>query len=667
MDFKASVEKMDDFLSDIHLKKKKKSGLKTALKIIRVVFGIVLFCLVVILIVSSVIFFRFKSVYDSAVLGKASLEYSLSNARRGDFAEMILAASRAEGYFNDILKEIGAVSDNFLISFSKFTQEQVADLEYLARSASIISRSLAQAGEMAGEINNIYSGQAGENFSKFSEAEKRKLLKMIHESGPELNGIKANLELALMYLDRIEASALFLPAKDKIDEAKYKLKEGVETLSNLVILSQLAPEIFGYPTNSHFLVLFQNNSELRPTGGFLGTYGILETGSGDIIRFDTHDIYHMDMPMEAGKLLAIEPPLPIKKYLNKNWYMRDANWSPDWPTAARRIDWFYHEENKRLPEKNQINDFSGKFSAVIAITPELVEDLLSLVGPLDISGEIYSVDNFSDLLQYKVEQDFLNQNVSAWERKEVIGSILEELKIKILDLHYNRWPELAELAEKNIAEKNVLVYFKDKNLEELIKDLGAGGEIKDQAGDYLMVVDSNMAALKTDAVMERSIRYSLEEKKDKLIAKLSLNYKNNGAYDWRTGDYHTYTRIYVPKDSRLIKAEGISKGEVEIGSESGKDYFAGFLSVRVGREAELYFEYELPSRLKDDLKNGKYSLYLQKQPGKNVRETIVDFKAISEVKSYNPEDKLEVVDENHITGSVDVSTDNQIEINFSRR
>ncbi len=653
---------MDDILEDVRLKKKKRS--RSIWKIFKVLFGIFLATLVVVFILASFAFFRFKNVYDSAVLGKASLEYSLSNAKRGDLSEMIEAAVRAEGYFNEILREIKSSTDNFLFRSTGFTRDQIADVEYLAKSASIISRSMAEAGRVAQEIDDVMSGRMGESFSQFSQVEKRQLLKTIYEAGPELNGIKANLELALMNLERIKADVLFLPVKDEIDNVKSQLSQGVESLSHLVLASQLAPEMFGYPDNSHFLVLFQNSSELRPTGGFLGTYGILETANGDIVRFDTHDIYHMDMPMEAGGLLNIRPPEPIGRYLNDSWYMRDSNWSPDWPTAARQIEWFYHKENDLLPENNKINDFNGEFSGIVAITPGLVEDLLSLVGPVEIDGEVFSADDFFDTLEYKVEQDFVNQNISSWERKEVVGDILEKIKVKMFDLHYSNWQQIGKIVEENIEQKDILVYFNNKNLQSLARELGAAGQVKDVEGDYLMVVDANMAALKTDSAMERDIKYSVKEDNGRLVADLELEYTNNGVYDWKTGDYHTYTRVYVPLGSELIEFKGSTKGKPLSGKDLGKTYFAGFLSVRVGQSEKLHLRYELPKYLKESLDSGNYDLFVQKQPGKEVNELIVDFKAENKVKSYNPSESVKVLNGNNISWDIDLSTDKVFEINF---
>ena len=77
--------------------------------------------------------------------------------------------------------------------------------------------------------------------------------------------------------------------------------------------------------------------------------------------------------------------------------------------------------------------------------------------------------------------------------------------------------------------------LKNEYLEELVKEIGMGGEMKEAEGDYLMVVDANMAALKTDAVMEKIINYKVKERKGELFATVKIDYNHKGIKkDWKT-------------------------------------------------------------------------------------------------------------------------------------
>jgi hypothetical protein len=640
----------------LHLRRKRRRKFFPFLKILSF---LSLFVFILSLVLAGVLFFHFKNIYDLAASGKTNLQSSLIAAQNKNFSAAANDSLSAANSFSALSGELEAWRENIVFKNLNLGQKELADADYLIKSAGVISKALNEASALGAQWNDIMGGKFGTNFSQFSSQQKQALLKSIYESGPELNGLKADLDLALVNLDKVEADGFLSPFKVKIGEAKSKMIEAFNILAEAAVVSQLAPEFFGYPAQSTFLVLFENSAELRPTGGFLGTYGILQMNNGDVVRFDSHDIYHLDQPMEALRLLAIVPPEPLKKYLNKTWYLRDANWSPDWPTSAEQITWFYKKENDLLPPKNQINNFNGDFNGVIAITPAFVTSLLDLTGPITINGEVFTKENFTDLLEYKVEQDFSSE---SWQRKEIIGKILAVMKEKLFSLDYSLWPSALAKVNDAVKQKNILAYLSDDAKEGLVQNLGAGGEIKVADGDYLMLVDSNLASLKTDAVVQRNIEYQVRKKQDGLYADLKIKYINNGKADWRTSDYKDYARIYLPAGSEIKSVTGFSSPEKPY-NELGKKVVAGLFYVRLGKSAELDISYKLPAFLAEQYILGKYQLYVQKQPGNMVNSLKVDVMAPSAIKSYNPVESAQVQG-NGIIWNAGLEYTNRALINF---
>ncbi|MFH1145878.1 MAG: DUF4012 domain-containing protein, partial [bacterium] len=92
----------------------------------------------------------------------------------------------------------------------------------------------------------------------------------------------------------------------------------------------------GYDGESNYLIMIQNSSELRPTGGFFGTYSFITMKEGKLIKFVTDNIYSLDYNAK-DKMNKIAPP-PLQKYVKQwQWFLRDANWYPDFPTSARQV------------------------------------------------------------------------------------------------------------------------------------------------------------------------------------------------------------------------------------------------------------------------------------------------------------------------------------------
>jgi len=611
-------------------------------------YGILAVFLAVILIFGSQIL-NFGGIYKKSISGKNNLEHALFLAKEENFQEAAIFAREAQADFKFGIDSVREIKDGFFVSRIKIVKSQMEDAEHLLDTAFVLSRALEQGIIFGGEIQDLLGDNRKMSFSQFSREEKRSVLGRIYESAPELIAVKKNLDLAHDNLDKVSYRGIFFPLRGKLAELGEKIGLAQGILEKAVPLSRVLPHLAGYPEKTSQLVILQNSDELRPTGGFIGTYGILETEHGDILRFDTHDIYHMDMPVKDK--INVAPPEPIKKYLVPKWYMRDANWSPDWPTSAEKILWFYKEEDKLLPAKDQINDFTGEFDGVIGITPEFITGLLEITGPIVIENQEYNSENFTKLLEYRVEKGYVQLGVPSWERKEVIGEISKEMKIRLLDLPSSRWQELIDVMGAHILKKDILIYSRDAELQNILKERKWTGDIVEAEGDYLMVIDANMGALKTDAVIKRNMNYAVEQQPGGMISKLQINYAHTGGRDWRTSAYKTYTRIYVPEGSKLINSHGAA--DVTVGNESGKTYFGAYITVEPGKIKNAYFEYVLPDRLNDS----DYELYMQKQPGRDTDELTIDVNLSDEVKSYSPAGFFANKNSNRVVWQTDLKMD----------
>ncbi len=578
-------------------------------------------------------------VYSTSISAKAQLQESLQSLQANNFAAAVVSASEAADNLGAAYGRLETLEDNFWVKRSNSLLTQVKDLEYMVKTAEVLAKSLSTGATIGEKVKAVLEDQPGVSFSDLKKEDKTAVLKLIYESVPDLNGIKANLDLTLMNLKKVDNSGFFGPLQKQMALAHSELQTGAELMSKTITLSQLLPVLAGYPNSSNYLVLLQNSDELRPTGGFLGTLGVMQTNLGDLVNFRTSDAYHLDMPASLDPNFKVAPPAPMAKYLGTDrWFLRDSNWSPDWPTSAQKIQWFYGAEAKYNSDPAIKN--TPKFDGVVAITPRLVTDLLYLVGPITVGGQEYNKDNFTNLLQYEVEMAYRDKGVSEWDRKKVIGDIMKELKTRLFALPADRYLDLMNTLNTNIEKKNILFYFNDPQAQITASSLNWGGEIKAVPGDYLMLVDANLAAFKTDRVMEKNLSYSVEQKDGGTIAKVVMTYKHTGGFDWKTTRYRSYVRIYVPLGSELIKAEGISDGVVSKGEEdfgrpeAAKTYFGGFVSIEPGQSDTLTFEYRLPEKITTAIDAGSYSLYFQKQPGNNISSLSASLRFNNNIKSH---------------------------------
>ncbi|MFA5163226.1 MAG: DUF4012 domain-containing protein [Patescibacteria group bacterium] len=565
---------------------------------------------------------QFKNFYRHTLSAKAGLETALQALESKNLESAGASAQKAEAEFKAALLELDSTRDNFLIKNLYFFRGQIDDLAALDQAGLSLSQAFSRGLNIVRPFQSALVDNQGKKFFEFPGSDKALILQSIKDSEAEFSKLQADLDTAAANLESIPKFSILYPVHKQIDDLRIKVEAGRELLLALRPWLRLAPVIAGYPEPSRFLLLLQNTDELRPTGGFLGTYGILELSGGEIKTLVTEDTYHLDMPVKDT--LTTTPPLVLKTYLKVDkWFLRDSNWSPDWPTAAKDIQFVYREELNLLKQAD-----SG-FSGVIGITPDLISDLIRLTGPISVKGQEYNQDNFQKLLQYNVEVAYKDDNISSWDRKEIINDIIKELKDRLMALPLSRVQDLVLLLERNLEQKNVLVYFNNPVYQDQINDLSWAGRVKKSAGDYLMVVDANLAAFKSDAVMVKSIDYALKAR-DEYEAKLKLHYRHTGGFDWRTTRYRSYTRVYVPNGSQIVSIKGEEPGTLNVYYDPAldKNVFAFFLVVEPGKEKTIEIDYKLSDQLKKEMNADNYSLLVQKQPGRRTSQLTVglDFK-----------------------------------------
>lgn len=579
----------------------------------------------VILFISSLItalgaYQHLKNAATSGLAAKDALSAAASDIKRADLESALANSRQAKENFTIGLKAIKEAKQNWAFRHIPIFRQQLDDLGYLLESGEVISRSLNTALPISRDVAALINPAQGQSFNQLNRGQKIALLQKLNQAAPELAGLKANLDLVMMTLDKIHRIGILWPVYSRISDLKEELRQANEILQNLLPLAKLLPAIGGYPTPANYLVLLQNNDELRPSGGFIGVYGIISVDSGELVRLETDDSYHIDMP--AVGRWRMEPPAQIKKYLKvENWYLRDANWSPDWPTAAQKTLEIYQGESAAIATT------TPHFDGVIAITPDLIANLISLVGPITIRGETYRPENFQELLQYNVEVAYKDRDISSWDRKDIVNELLEELEKKLFSLPSEKWPLLLKIINNDIAAKNIQLYFTRPEWQSLAENIGATGRVKQTDGDFLMVVDANLAAFKSDAVVKKTISYEVREEKDSLKASLRLSYQHDGSFDWRTTRYRSYTRVYAPLGSRFLSLGGLPLDKADFSTTDdpalNKTVFGFFLSVEPGHRAEISLDYTLPQKIYQSFRSGQYQLLAQKQAGRRTEK--IDF------------------------------------------
>lgn len=443
-----------------------------------------------------------------------------------------------------------------------------------------------------------------------------KAIETLSKVTPQIDEVGKDLADARRQIDQIQSWRYpnFLPWDHgtKIDN----IKNSIDQLESFVVdtkpLLLVLPEIMGQDQEKKYLILFQNDKELRPTGGFITAYAFFRVQKGLITPEGSEDIYRLDDTLTK----KVPAPPPVIKYLPKvsSLNLRDSNLSPDYLVSMRQFEELY-----------QYTQANKQIDGIISLDTHFVLAMIEVLGPIDAYGTKFTTEEVEACacpqIIYELER-YADQPVAyeKGERKGIIGVLMNEMMDKAFGAPKSTWPNLLGTTLSSLRQKHLLLYFKDQEIQEAAEKLNFAARLYQYDGDYLHINETNFAGAKSNLYVQEKVKQSVKKSKDGKITKtVTIDYKyprrgDNCSLERKgglclAGIYRDWIRIYVPKGSTLVKSSG-TEVSLTASEEYGKTVFEGFFTLRPEGTAKIELEYILPIKV-----DGEYKLLIQKQPG----------------------------------------------------
>lgn len=376
-------------------------------------------------------------------------------------------------------------------------------------------------------------------------------------------------------------------------------------------LSNELPSLLGDEGKKVYLVLFQNNMELRPTGGFIGSFALVTFDAGRLIDINVQDVYSADGQLKGH----VEPPVPIKDYLGEaNWYLRDSNWDPDFPTSAQRAEWFLDKE------------IDVSVDGVLAIDLEVAKEILKVTGPLYIAdfGQEIDYKNLYEKTQYEAEKGFFP---GSQRKRNFLTALTRTLLIESTSLGEEDYMGIARGIIKSLSEKHILIFFHNINAQKVVSQLAWTGAVSEPFcegncyTDWLGVVEANVGVNKANHFIKRAFSLSVDVNESGLVERaLTILLKDNASPALGlSGRYKVYVRVLVPEEAEFQQVRVISAGvsefiEPEITQVRGRKEAGVLVELSPGQTKSLSFSWQTTADI-DFSSPGEYRFYWRKQPG----------------------------------------------------
>lgn len=530
---------------------------------------------------------------------------------------LALQASSIEALNSDT----GGAQQDISVALKSFSQarsildENHRALQFVVRSLPIVGdafegrSALLEAGHhMALGHTYLIKGIREVQESNLAISDKLLLLK------DHIRAARPQYQQALFSLASASSASLPATYQSPLKEFEVLFATFVDDMSEIETLIDALATVIGQDDFRRYLIVFQNEGELRATGGFIGSFATCDFQKGKLLGCDIPAGGSYDLKGQLGSY--VKPPVPLQ-LVNGRWEFQDANWWPDFSTSAQKLAWFY--------EQSEHTTVDG----VIAINSSVLEDFLSIVGPIENreNDVVLTADSAIDTLQYKVEVDYDKKENKP---KAIIGDLAEQFIAMTQHMSQKDIMKVIGALHKNANQKNIQFYFTDDQVEQRFQKFGWAGEVlQTQAGqDYLFVVNSNIQGQKSDAKIEQEIEHQAAIQEDgRIIVTTVVRRSHTGSpgEQFYGGPNISYTRLYVPKGAVLVDAGGfeyppedafhvpeswytqdkdlerIEQGErvhldsgTRVTEQFGKTVFGNWMITEPGKTTEAYVVYELP-------------------------------------------------------------------------
>lgn len=505
------------------------------------------------------------------------------------------------------------------------TRDAIRGADAVVKAGDDLTGAAADGLTIAGQYVTIREAQAastdGTNSSTGGSSGGSALASLVQLMATSQSSVSA----AIAALDQASQALASTPANlpgpiaDARDTMEAKIAEYGPSLQAFANAAGILPEILGWNGPRRYLVLTQDPAELRPTGGFIGSFGILAFDKGRIIEHTFQDVSLLDLPWKYPFITA---PGPLSNYLlgpKQPWQLADSNWSPDFPTSAADAIRLYKNEGG-----------TGQIDGVLGLTTYTIDQLLTLTGPVTVPA--YGATVASGETTLKVLQLTRTAQAPGLNRKAFLSTFADQLFSTLLGLPPQKWADLAGQADIFRNQRLFTAWFADPAAEGLTVGAGFDGAVLQSAGDYLYPVDSNVAPVsKLNAVTDRALDLSVQldqygDAHDNLGIAWTNQIQTDLGAPYRAlpadGDLRVlgmYFRLLVPDRSRIgtVSGGGIEQltAPANIDTEAGREVFGNYLRIPAGT-TRLDYTWVSPYAA-DSADDGTftYRLTIQKQPG----------------------------------------------------
>jgi Protein of unknown function (DUF4012) len=429
----------------------------------------------------------------------------------------------------------------------------------------------------------------------------RTLLTVLNQTNASLVIVRADLDKAQKSAAQVDVQVLPIAQQASFLKARATITSALAAADEFGQLVPIITDVLGGNGTRTYLIEQVNPAELRPGGGFIGTYSVLQTNQGSLKLIKSGNATDLiGTRAAAGQPGYVTPPGPIREFVpNTSWSFIDSNFFPDFPSNA-------------LAGERFAQPFLGHIDGVISMDYYTVAKMLELTGPLPVPGYGITLTSANFVAQV-VQSDLVATDPS---HKAMLEAVAGPLMNRIATLPASQWPALIAALNDLSSARHLQAYFNNANVQNQLVQFGWSGTLNPtNAKDFMGEVESNLGGTKANFFIVRHFTVELSRNGSVLHHRVTIDLTDNMPFAYHPQDYYSaYLRMYVSANSSGT-GDNLRRAKYpNPAPPAGTAMIDGWVPLfhGYGHSAEAVFDYNTPW-IADG--RGEGQMYWQKQPG----------------------------------------------------
>lgn len=412
--------------------------------------------------------------------------------------------------------------------------------------------------------------------------EYREYLQAIEQNSYKLEEATYKISLASEIIKNLNTTVFPKTFQSKILDIKdiiFRLEDGTKVFKETI---SFLPDLLGVSERKRYLILFQNESELRSTGGWLTSYGVIGIEGGQIRELFVDDIYNADGTLKVQNKTYIPPKSMINALEITDWSFSLVNWYPDLLDTLSEAEPFIEDLGK-----------GNKVDGLITIDVSLIQKLLERWNGIEVPGETQLIT--SENIYSKIFEMHTEFTPGSTQKTTFLANLANEIVKKLLTMNISELMGISDIFEDSLNEKHLQATFKNKDAYNFFTNRNWANSLNSKYNNAPIAIDWNWGGNKANLYLNKNYNLSATIKDiDTIDFAYSITVENSSSSEvYPEGNYINYQRIYIPSEATILRITGIKDNEYTVYKESGFKVIGGWFNTPIESTNTLEVSYRI--------------------------------------------------------------------------